>query len=346
MLSNGYLLFVRGNVLLAQPFDPVRLELRGEARPIAEGAGWSANRGPAFSVSANGVLAYRTATDPRTRLVWLDRSGKIIGQAGDPGMIGSFSLSPDGKQAVVARRESEDGPSALWVLEFERGVNMRLTFGPRKQHVALWSPDGSRILFSAHRDAGTGLFQLPANGSGKEELLLQTPGSAIVDSWSPDGRVLVYTAVDTKGGSAIWALPLAGGERKPMPILPDNLRQDNFRFREANFSPDARWIAYVSNESGRDDVYVRSFPSGEGKWLISTNGGTRPSWRRDGRELFYISPEGMLTAVEISAVSSGYTTGRFPPALSNQQQYRLCRDRGRKAFPDESAGRRRIAAGD
>ena len=117
VFSNGHLLYVRGKVLLAQPFDPVRLRLTGEGRPIAEGVGWSADGGPAFSVSANGILAYRTAADPRTRLVWFDRSGRVIGQVGEPGMIGAFSLSPDGKQAVVARRESEDGPSALWVLD-------------------------------------------------------------------------------------------------------------------------------------------------------------------------------------------------------------------------------------
>jgi eukaryotic-like serine/threonine-protein kinase len=308
VFSNGLLLYVHGNVLLAQTFDPVRLELRSEARPIAEGVGWSADGGPGFSVSANGILAYRPAADPKTRLVWFDRQGKIIGEAGEPGVIEAFSLSPDGRQAVVARRETEDGPSALWVREFERGVNMRLTFGPLSNDSPIWSPDGSRILFSARRDSETGMFQVPANGSGKEELLLQTPGAVTLDSWSLDGRLVAYTAVDAKGGSAIWALPLEGGERKPMPILPDN-----FRFRDADFSPDVRWIAYVSNESGRDEVYVRGFPSGEGKWLISANGGTRPSWRRDGRELFYLSPEGMLMAVEIAPLASSIRPGVSRP---------------------------------
>jgi Tol biopolymer transport system component len=152
------------------------------------------------------------------------------------------------------------------------------------------------------------MFQLPANGSGREELLLQTPAAVSVDSWSPDGRFFAYTAADAKGGSAIWALPLEGGERKPMPILPDN-----FRARQANFSPDARRIAYVSNESGRDEVYVRGFPAGEGKWLISSSGGTRPSWRRDGRELFYMSPEGMLMTVAISTAASGIRPGAARP---------------------------------
>ena len=164
---------------------------------------------------------------------------------------------------------------------------MRLTFGPLSNSSPIWSPDGSRIVFSARRDAGTSVFRVLANGSGKEEVLLQTPGAVNVDSWSRDGRMVAYTKVDAKGGSAIWVLPLEGGERKPMPVL-----QDNFRFRDANLSPDVRWIAYVSNEPGRDEVYVRGFPSGEGKWLISANGGTMPSWRRDGRELFFLSPEG------------------------------------------------------
>ena len=326
VFSSGTLLYVRGNLLLGQPFDPLRLELTGEARPIAEGAGWSADRGPSFSVSTNGVLAYGTAADPKTRLVWFDRSGKMVGQAGDPGIIETFSLSPDGARAVVARRESEDGPSALWALEFARGVSMRLTFGPLSNSSPLWSPDGSRILFSTGRDAGSGVFQLPANGSGKEELLLQAPGAVTVDSWSPDGRVIAYTAVDAKGGSAIWALPLAGGERKPMPIL-----QDNFRVSQASFSPDARWIAYVSNESGRDEVYVRGFPSEEGKWLISASGGTRPYWRRDGRELFYMSPEGMLTAVEIAATAAGFRPGVSHPLFHTV---------GRTAFGAAADGKR------
>ena len=308
VFSNGYVLFVRGNALLVQAFDPARLELTGDAQPIAEGAGWSADNGPAFSASAN-ILAYRAAADPRTRLIWSDRQGKVVGPAGEPGIIGAFSLSPDGTRAVVARRESEDRPSALWIQEFARGVNMRLTFEPLTNATPIWSPDGSRILFSARRNGGTGVFQVSANGSGKEELLLQTPGAVNISSWSPDGRVVAYTAVDAKGGSAIWALP-QGGDRKPMPIL-----QDSFRSRQASFSPDARWIAYVSNESGRDEVYVRGFPSGEGKWLISSNGGTRPSWRRDGRELFYMSPEGMLTAVEIASGASGIRPGAARPLI-------------------------------
>ncbi|MBZ5632409.1 MAG: hypothetical protein LAO55_04705 [Acidobacteriia bacterium] len=308
IFSNGHLLFVRSNALLAQPFDPFRLVLTGEAQPIAEGAGWSADRGPAFSASNSstnpGVLAFRAAADPRTQLAWFDRQGKMLGAAGDPGMIDTFSLSPDGTQAVAARRESEDGPSALWVMEFARGVSMRLTFGPLNNPSPIWSPDGSRVLFSTRLDAGTGMFRMPANGSGKEELLLQTPGAVNVDSWSQDGRFVAYAAVDAKGESSIWALPLEGGGRKPMPIL-----QDNFRSRQANFSPDALWIAYISNESGRDEVYVRGFPPREGKWLISSNGGTDPSWRRDGRELFYMSPEGVLTAVEIAPAGSGIRPG-------------------------------------
>jgi len=313
VFSNGHLLFVRSHTLLAQPFDPIRLEMTGEARPVAEGAGWSADRGPAFSVSTNGLLAYGTAAALRTQLAWFDRQGKMLGAAGEPGMIDAFSLSPDGTRAVVALRESEDRPSALWVLEFARGVNMRLTFGPLSNGSPIWSPDGSRILFSARRDGGTGILQLSANGSGKEELLLQTPGGVNLDSLSPDGRVLAYTARDAKSGSAIWALPLEGGERKPMPILPDN-----FRARQANFSPDARRIAYVSNESGRDEVYVRGFPAGEGKWLISSSGGTRPSWRRDGRELFYMSPEGMLMTVAISTAASGIRPGAARPLFQTR----------------------------
>jgi Tol biopolymer transport system component len=308
VFSNGHLLYVRANVLLAQPFDPVRLRLTGEARPIADGVGWSTNRGPAFSVSnsstnssANpGILAYRAAGDPKTQLAWFDRQGRMLGPASEPGMIDGFSLSRDGTRAVVARRESEDGPSALWIVEFARGVNMRLTFGSLSASSPIWSPDGSRILFSARREGGTGMFQLAANGSGKEELLQQRPGNVHIDSWSPGGRFIAYTAADAKGGSAIWALPANGGDRKPMLIL-----QDSFRVRQASFSPDERWIAYVSNESGRDEVYVRGFPSGEGKWLISSSGGTHPSWRSDGRELFYVSPDGTLTAVGIASSASG-----------------------------------------
>ena len=214
VFSNGYLLFVRRNVLLTQPFDALRLELTGEARPITEGAGWSADRGPAFSVSTNGLLAYRTSADPRARLVWVDRQGKIVGQVGEPGVVDAFSLSPDGMRAVIARRESEDGPSALWVLDFARGVNMRLTFGPLSNSSPIWSPDGSRILFSMPSRCRQRRYQVPANGSGKEELLLQTPGTVTLDSRSADGRFVAYTASGHQGGFGDLGLAVTGRRAK------------------------------------------------------------------------------------------------------------------------------------
>jgi len=295
--ANGHLMYLREGTLLAQPFDPVKARLIGEPRPIADGIR------SAFSVSNNGVLAYRTGDDPKTQLVWIDRLGKMLGALGEPGELGGFALSPDGKTVAVARPNSEAGGSSLWLMDLGRGTNMRLTFAPLHADAPVWSPDGSRIVFQSSQGNERNLYQVMSNGAGQAELLWKSVNPLNVDSWSRDGRFLVFTVSDHRKAS-VWMLPFSG-ERKPTQVL-----ENSFNVRQGRISPDGRWIAYVSDETGRNEVYVQTFPPGSGgKWLVSGNGGTHPEWRGDGREITYISGDHKLTTVGVAVVGGELRPG-------------------------------------
>jgi Tol biopolymer transport system component len=194
---------------------------------------------------------------------------------------------------AVVRRNGENGGSDLWVMDLRRNVASRLTFNGLGVRSPVWSPDGSRITFFVPSGGETGIRQVSARGSGQSELLLKTPASAILEGWSPDGRMLLYTALE-RGKRSVWTLP-ADGDRRPQPVV-----QGEFNYGQASLSPDGRWVAYVSDESGRDEVYVRAFPPTEERWIVSGGGGSQPRWRRDGREIFFVSPQRMLTGVPVS----------------------------------------------
>jgi len=294
--SDGFVLFLRDRTLLAQPFDPAKLELLGEPRPIADGVR------AAFSASSNGVLAYRNGDDPKMQLAWFDRQGKMLGPVGEPAELGGFAPSPDGSTVAVARRNSEEGGSSLWLLDLARGTNMRLTFAPLRADSPGWSPDGRRIAFEGEN----GLYQVASNSAAPPELLLKLPGRGSVDSWSSDGKFLFYTEAGPKT-SSLRALPLSD-DRKPTPVV-----ESAFNVRRGRISPDSRWIAYVSDETGRDEIYVQTFPAGGGKWLVSGNGGTHPEWRGDGRELFFASPERMIMSVTIAGGANAMEAGIAHP---------------------------------
>jgi len=296
----GYLLFVRDRALLAQPFDPDRLEFSRGPVEIAEPVGNFLERG-LFSVSANGALVYRTGGGESSQLTWLDRQGKVQG-APTKGQGPTFDLavSPNARQVALAMLE----PSvALWLYDFPRGTTTRLTFGDSLAYGAIWSPDGNNIIFSSTRDGALNLYKKPANGAKDEELILKSPEGKLATSWSRDGRFLLYTVGDPKTKDDIWVLPLQEGG-KPFPFL-----RTEFSESEGQFSPDGRWVAYESDESGRVEIYVRPFSlessgagvSAGGKWQISTDGGSDPRWRGDGKELYYLSPDRKVMAVEVAA---------------------------------------------
>jgi eukaryotic-like serine/threonine-protein kinase len=283
----GYLLFLRGTTLTAQPFDTGTLQLAGDAFPVAEQVATDFNGQVAASASANGVLVYLSNLVLDNQLTWFDRSGKELGKVGPHGRQFGVALSPDGKVAAIGRNFSgSDGE--LWLEDLIRDEATAFTFDPTHGQAAVWSPDGSQIIFAA---TGGKLYRKDANGGGHEEPLLAGGDGKFPSDWSRDGRFLLYTDIDPKTGADIWVLPDPSGksgDTKPFLFL-----QTQFTESQAQFSPDGRWIAYVSDKSGQAEIYVRPFsgqPSGTtGEWKVSTAGGHEPRWSADGKELFYLA---------------------------------------------------------
>ena len=292
--ASGQLLFVRQGTLFAQAFDAARLELKGNPFSVVEriASASTAQGSAAVSASLAGPIVYRTASaGGRRQFVWFDRSGKEVGKAGDPVAANELSISPDGRRVALPQLINNDFD--IWLLDLGRGVFSRFTFDAAVDVSATWSPDGRRIAWRSNRKGVYDIYEKPAIGPGSEELLLATAQDKNPTDWSPDGRFLLYHNPDPKTGNDIWALPL-DGDRKPFPVV-----RTNFEEQDGQFSPDGQWIAYVSNESGRFEIYLQPFPGPGGQAQVSTNGGAQVRWRRDGKELFYIALDGRLMAVPI-----------------------------------------------
>jgi Tol biopolymer transport system component len=303
--SPGYLLFKRDQNLMAQPFDAGRLEPAGDAFSIADQvAGNSANGKVALSVSDAGIIAYRTGLSLIDRqITWLDRAGNRVGIVGPLGDYRALELSDDGKRLALTRLS--DGSADIWLLDLARGVPTRLTFDPAVDNAPVWSPDGSRVAFRSQRNEKTQLYQKLASGVGDDDPLPNVAGIAFTHDWSSDGRFIVYGTLGQGTGEDLWVLPLSG-DQKPFGFL-----TTPFSETQARLSPDGRWLAYSSNESGRIEVYVQSFPKPAGKWQISTDGGAQPRWRGDGKELYYLSSTRVM-AVPITA-AAGLEVGSATP---------------------------------
>jgi serine/threonine protein kinase len=286
----GFLLFLRGRTLFTQPFDAGKLRLAGEPMPLAEGVEPVGNIGPSsyapFSVSGNGILIYRTTSNQSMQMAWFDRHGKSLGNLGGPGQYDELALSPDGKRIAF---ENTD----IWLLELSSGALTRFTFGAVSDASAVWSPDGSRIVYSSNRNGIYDLYWRPSSGAANEELLLKSDFLKTPDDWSRDGKYLIYEEVNPKTDKDLWILPMSG-DRKPRPFLVTPAQEGH-----AAISPDGRWIAYASNETGRFEIYVQSFPTPGGKWQISTEGGDQPQWRRDGKELFFLALNRKIMALTV-----------------------------------------------
>jgi Tol biopolymer transport system component len=311
--QNGHILFLRESTLMALPLDARSFEPAGDPFPVAEHVGSRLAMG-FFSVSANGVLAYRNGAAARgSQLIWFDRQGKALGAIGPPGSYGSGpTLSPDGTRAAVDKMDAA-GSRNIWVLDIARGVATRSTSDAVQDHGPAWSSDGTRLVFSSARGAaGTdGIFQRESSGTGKEERLLQSGYLIFPGNWSPDGRYLLYSTAGQKTGSDLLLLSAAG--TPPVPYL-----EGPYNEQQGQFSPDGRWVAYASDETGSFEVYVQSFPTGAGKFLVSTAGGSQPRWRRDGRELFFISAAGRLMAVDVKTAPTfefGVPRALFDPQI-------------------------------
>ncbi len=296
----GFLLFVREHTLMAQAFDAAGMRPGGEPFPIAEQVDLIAgNVQGSFTTSETGMVAYYSGggNGGNSQLTWFDRSGKKLGVLGEPGSYVKPAVSPDGRRLAVDRLDTQSGTYDVWEYDLARGTPSRFTFDPKQDGYPVWSPDGSRIAFSSNRDGHYQLYVKSAAGAGKEEILVESPLDKFPSDWSRDGRYLIYYQIDPKTRYDLWVLPLEG-ERKPYPLL-----ASEFNEHRARLSPDGRWLAYTSDETSRDEIYVQSFPSLGNKWKVSVNGGTRPVWSRDAKELFYIAADRnlMVTAVKAGA---------------------------------------------
>ena len=296
--GTGYLVYLRDSTLVARPFDAGRLELTGEPMIIAEGVGSFGAYG-FFSMAGRRALAYRSGVGILRRPTWFDRQGNALGAAADPGVIQDLELAPDGNRLamdlVAAGLQNPD----IWLMDFTRGVPTRLTFTSTVERWPIWSPDGTRLIFVSIRDGRQDLYQKAASGAGNESLLLESSGGVTTPtSWSSDGRFVLYAS---SGDILVLPMEPAG---KPFAFL-----QTDFAETQARFSPDGKWIVYVSNESTRPEVYLRAFvtpddPSSTdptfGYWPVSRSGGNQPRWRRDGKQIYYRSPDNTIMAVDVN----------------------------------------------
>jgi Tol biopolymer transport system component len=292
----GYLVYLRDRTLVAQPFDRRRYVLSGEPHTLSDEVLYTPLVDRAvFSVSSGEVLVTQTGKGASlSQLTWFDRSGKPAGTVGMPGSYSNVRLSPDGRR-VAANQTDPDGRTVdIWIHEPTRGATTRLTFDPATHWTPIWSPDGKQILFSSNRKLGTQLFLKNADGSGYEEQVVDLGAGLQVNpwDWSRDGKYVLV-----RKGNELWHL--SWPERVAKPLL-----QAMWTVRNGQFSPDGRWMAYASNETGSMEIYVSSFPSGNGKWHVSRGGGQEPRWRQDGKELFYVSAEGRMMAVAVTTGAS------------------------------------------
>jgi len=291
----GYLVYVLNGMLVAHSFEADAGILTGDPFPLADNIGVDAVGLADFSASNDGTLAYRGGQTGARRLLWRDRTGRELGQVGEFAKYINSSISPDGQRVVVDVMEPDGSNIDLWIHDLERGVASRFTFDAGFDFDPTWSPDGSRIVFSSSRGEGSNaLYWKDASGAGEAVLLLALEEDIYVGDWTRDGGVLTFGVRSADTSWDIWALPM-DGSGEPFPVL-----QSDFAEVRASFSPDGRWMAFESNESGDWEVYVIQFPGPGGKWQVSTNGGREPQWSADGREIFYLDATETLVTVPVS----------------------------------------------
>jgi eukaryotic-like serine/threonine-protein kinase len=307
--SRGHLLFLRDSTLMAQPLDERKWSLEGEPFPIAESIATTPSattRFAQFAASPSGVLVYQVgAAAPQPRVQWFDRQGNPSGDITEPGEFADLELSADGRRAAVSIVDGGRGTRDIWLLDLGRRLRSRFTFDAGEEEASTWSPDGATLVFNSKRSGQFDLYMKPANGATSEELLVSDASDKIPTSWSSDGRFLLFTKATSSFD--VWVLPMTG-DRKPYPFL-----QSRFNESTARFSPDGRWVAYMSGESGQPQVYVTSFPQPGGHWQISTRGGGWPRWRRDGAEIFFRDSSNTILAAAVHADGSTFSVGDITP---------------------------------
>jgi Tol biopolymer transport system component len=291
----GYLLYVREHVLTAQPFDAGKLQITGGAVPVAEGVD-TAGRVRYFSASRNGTLAYASgSTGEGLQIAWYDRLGKVVGKVGKPVDIQTLRLSPNGKMLASDRSDAQHKGRDIWLTDLARGSEQRLTFSGENSY-PVWSPDGLRVAFLRREAAADFKISVKsADGTG-QAVVLESARKWLSD-WTRDGRYLISSTPDYRPRTAdLWALPLSEGKPAGKPVA---LRETEFDEDHGRVSPDGRWLAYQSNDTKRKEIYVVGFPSLNGHWQVSVDGGDCPVWSRDGRELYFVGANNKMMAVEI-----------------------------------------------
>ena len=305
--ASGHLLFARGDALLAQPFDPDRLEFTGEPRTLVEGVvAMSGAAIAAYSVSQQGLLAYQIGGgDLMTELAWFSREGARLKTLGDPAFHTGPQISPDQTRAAVTIADSETGAGDIWIYDLERGVRSRFTFDPSEDVTAVWAPDGQQLFWASSRVADFDIFAKNVDGAETDREVLVSDVVQIPMSVSPDGRYLAYWR-GSGAGTAESDLRLLSLEGDGEPI---DLVVSEFNEGAAQISPDGRWFAYGSDESGQFEVYVTSFPEPGRKWQVSAEGGAQPRWRANGRELYFLTPTAKMMVADVDPSGSGFTVG-------------------------------------
>jgi Tol biopolymer transport system component len=307
---SGFLSFLRQTTLFAQAFDFKRQELSGNPFPVAEQAAFDATANSAGISATSGIVAYRTgsAVARSSQLTWLDRSGKTLGAIGAPdtAALTNVELSPDGKRVAVNR--TVNGNLDVWLIDAARDIPTRFTFGAALDLLPVWSADGSRIVFTSNQKGAYNLHWKLSSGAGADELLLESDQTKVSADWSPDGRFLLFRSLDPQTGWDLWVLPVSG-DKRPFPFL-----KTPFEEREGQFSPDGKWIAYQSNESGRFEIDVQPFPGPGGKFRISSNGGAQPRWNTNGKEIFYLSLDSKMMAAPVKLSPDGQSLEAGTPA--------------------------------
>jgi Tol biopolymer transport system component len=288
----GYLLFARDATLLAQEFDPDRVQLSGEPMALGE-VRQNVAGAAAFSVSPTGILVRLEPLSGETQLMWASRDGKVVGSFRPHVGIHTFSLAPDQERVIV---EDFGGSGDLWILDRRRETVSRFTTDPGSETHPLWSPDGRRIAFTGGvaAEGRRALMLKDASGVSESEVILKTPTATQLTDWSVDGRTLVFEQQSSDLGWNVGVVAV-DGDRTPRLVV-----RSRFQERMGTLSPDGRYLAYTSDETGRPGVYVVTFPDISEKWTVSTGGATGPRWRRDGTELFFVDAAGMLMSVSVS----------------------------------------------
>ena len=303
----GYLLFYRDQTLFGQHFDAKKFELTGEPVPLLTDVQFFPRISEAvFAASSAGLLvAQKTADSGASQLMWFNRKGEDSGIALKPGIYGNITLAPNGRAVASDTTDPASQNTDIWTYDLETQSAKRLTFDPAIDSMPIWSPDGSRMVFASNRDLKFDLYLKDTNGAQEEKLIPQDGPDRFPTDWSRDGKYVLY-----ERGADLWFVTIPELRATQFLKAPSTLKN-------GRFSPDGKWVAYASNESGRWEIYVTSFPEAHGKWQVSNAGGDQPKWRSDGKELFYLTPDSKIMAVPVTT-GANFDAGTPTVALSGQ----------------------------